>query len=46
MDTLKVNPKKMIVWSWHIIDEIVEYLDKLGYQGEIWVPLPEFKKYR
>jgi hypothetical protein len=45
-ELLKVNPKKMIVWSWHIIDEIVEYLDKLGYQGEIWVPLPEFKKYR
>jgi SAM-dependent methyltransferase len=45
-ELLKINPKKMIVWSWHIIDEIVEYLDKLGYQGEIWVPLPEFKKYR
>lgn len=45
-ELLKINPKKMIVWSWHIIDEIAEYLDKLGYQGEIWVPLPEFKKYR
>jgi SAM-dependent methyltransferase len=45
-EILKVNPKRMIIWSWHIIDEIAEYLDKLGYQGEIWVPLPEFKKYR
>ena len=45
-ELLKVNPKRIIVWSWHIIDEIVDYLDKLGYQGEIWVPLPEFKKYR
>ena len=45
-ELLKVNPKIIIVWSWHIIVEIVEYLDRLGYQGEIWVPLPEFKKYR
>ena len=45
-ELLQVNPKVLIVWSWHIIDEIVEYLNILGYQGEIWVPLPEFKKYR
>lgn len=45
-ELLQVNPKIIIVWSWHIIVEIVEYLDRLGYQGEIWVPLPEFKKYR
>jgi hypothetical protein len=45
-ELLQVNPKALIVWSWHIIDEIVEYLNILGYQGEIWVPLPEFKKYR
>jgi hypothetical protein len=45
-ELLKVNPKIIIVWSWHIIAEIVEYLDRLGFQGEIWVPLPEFKKYR
>ena len=45
-ELLQVNPKTIIVWSWHIIDEIVEYLDRLGYQGEIWVPLPEFKRYR
>ena len=45
-ELLQVNPKVLIVWSWHIIDEIVEYLNILGYQGEIWVPLPEFKKFR
>jgi hypothetical protein len=45
-ELLQVNPEAIIVWSWHIIDEIVEYLNVLGYQGEIWVPLPEFKKYR
>jgi SAM-dependent methyltransferase len=45
-DLLAVDPKVLIVWSWHIIDEIVQYLDLLGYKGEIWVPLPEFRLYR
>ena len=43
---LSSNPEVLIVWSWHIIDEIVPYLDSLGYKGEIWVPLPEFRLYR
>jgi SAM-dependent methyltransferase len=45
-DLLELNPEVLIVWSWHIVDEIVKYLDLLGYRGEIWVPLPEFKLYR
>jgi len=40
------NPQVLIVWSWHIIEEIVIYLNALGYRGEIWVPLPEFRMYR
>lgn len=40
------NPQALIVWSWHIIDEIVKYLDSLGYRGEIWVPLPNFHLHR
>jgi hypothetical protein len=40
------NPKVLIVWSWHIIEEIVSYLDSLGYTGEVWTPLPEFRMYR
>ena len=39
-------PEVLVVWSWHIIDEIVSYLDLLGYRGEIWVPLPKFRMYR
>ena len=27
-------------------EEIIKYLEDLGYEGEIWVPLPEFKRYR
>lgn len=45
-ELLSHNPKVIIVWSWHIIEEIEEYLDSLGYRGEIWVPLPEFRMHR
>ncbi len=47
-DLLALNPppQVLIVWSWHIVEEIVKYLDLLGYRGEIWVPLPEFRLYR
>jgi len=45
-DLLELNPDILIIWSWHIVDEIVKYLDSLGYRGEIWVPLPEFRLYR
>jgi hypothetical protein len=45
-DLLRVNPSVLIIWSWHIVDEIVLYMDTLGYKGDIWVPLPEFKKIR
>jgi len=43
---LSHNPEMLIVWSWHIIEEIADYLNTLGYRGEIWVPLPEFRMYR
>ena len=46
VELLSHDPKVIIVWSWHIIKEIEEYLDSLGYRGEIWVPLPEFRMYR
>ena len=45
-ELLKANPETLIVWSWHITEEIIKYLEDLGYEGEIWVPLPEFKKIR
>ena len=41
-----VNPGHLLIWSWHIIEEITSYLDELGYRGEIWTPLPEFNLYR
>jgi hypothetical protein len=45
-ELLAIEPEFLIVWAWHIVDEIVRYLDLLGYRGEIWVPLPEFRMYR
>jgi SAM-dependent methyltransferase len=40
------NPKKLIVWSWHIIDEIIDYLSQNDFHGEIWVPMPTFRLYK
>jgi hypothetical protein len=41
LHTLSGN--KIIVWAWHIVPEVVDYLAKIGYKGEVWIPLPEFK---
>jgi SAM-dependent methyltransferase len=43
---LEYDVKVLIIWAWHIVEEVVKYLDMIGYRGEIWVPLPEFKMYR
>lgn len=40
------SENRLVIWAWHIADEIVPYLNSLGYVGEIWVPLPEFKRIR
>jgi hypothetical protein len=42
----ELMPARLIVWSWHIIDEICTYLEMSGYHGEIYVPLPEFTLYK
>jgi SAM-dependent methyltransferase len=33
---------QMVLWSWHISDEVLEYLKDLGFKGEVWTPLPKF----
>lgn len=32
----------LILWAWHISDEVIPYILELGYKGSIWVPLPTF----
>ncbi|CAN2170505.1 Methyltransferase domain containing protein [Candidatus Nanopelagicaceae bacterium] len=36
----------VIVWAWHIIEEVCTYLEKMGFCGEIWTPLPKFQLYK
>jgi len=41
------NPDQVIIiWAWHIAEEIRAYLKNLGIPGEYWVPLPEWKMIR
>ncbi len=36
------EPPAMLIWGWHIADEIAGYLRKQGYRGRIYSPLPKF----
>ena len=39
-----INGDNLIIWSWHVVDEIIYYLKKIGFKGSIWKPLPRFEK--
>ena len=34
----------LIIWSWHVVEEIISYLKKIDFKGSIWKPLPMFEK--
>jgi hypothetical protein len=34
----------IILWPWHIQDEVLSYLKELGVKGEVWCPLPTFTR--
>ena len=38
------NPPAMLIWGWHIVDEIAGYLRHHNYKGRIFTPLPIFKE--
>jgi hypothetical protein len=38
------QPSILLIWGWHIADEIRNYLRKQGYQGRIFAPLPTFRE--
>ena len=40
----KNAPKVLLIWAWHIHEEIAGYLRTAGYKGRIFIPLPEFKE--
>ena len=42
----EIDPSAMIIWSWHIVDEILDYLNQIGYRGQIWIPMPTFRLLR
>jgi SAM-dependent methyltransferase len=39
---LEMGYRRLVLWSWHISDEVLKYLKNLGFKGEVWTPLPEF----
>jgi SAM-dependent methyltransferase len=46
-DTELANSRgTIIVWAWHIIDEVTEQLEGLGFKGEVWTPLPKFELFK
>ena len=38
----RVQPENMLIWGWHIAEEIRDYLRKQGFEGRIFRPLPDF----
>lgn len=34
----------IVIWAWHISDEVARYLRKLGFRGRLWRPLPVFER--
>ena len=39
---LQDRDSELVLWAWHIPQEVVPYIRKLGFTGNIWTPLPEF----
>lgn len=42
----QIKPGVVIVWAWHIIEEVCNYLEGLHFIGEVWTPMPRFELYR
>lgn len=34
----------LVIWAWHISDEVAKYLRELGFRGQLWRPLPVFER--
>jgi len=40
---LENNYTDLVIWAWHISDEVSLYLRDLGFTGRIWKPMPTFE---
>ncbi len=40
---LESNYTDLVIWAWHISDEVSLYLRDLGFTGRIWKPMPTFE---
>lgn len=38
------RPENLVLWAWHIADEIRDYLASLGFDGALWSPMPQFHR--
>ena len=38
------RPEVILIWAWHIHEEIAEYLRFEGFKGRLFTPLPTFKE--
>jgi hypothetical protein len=41
-DLIESGIERLVLWSWHISDEVLDYLRLLGFKGDVWTPLPKF----
>ena len=37
-------PDAMLIWAWHISDEVARYIRAQGFQGKLYRPLPSFQE--
>jgi hypothetical protein len=40
----RVCPDAMVIWGWHIAEEIAGYVKAGGYRGKLYSPLPRFRQ--
>ncbi|MDI1311675.1 class I SAM-dependent methyltransferase [Prosthecobacter sp.] len=38
------HPPAILIWAWHIVDEVESYLREHGYRGRIFTPLPVLRE--
>lgn len=34
----------LIIWAWHISEEVAHYVRGLGFKGRLWTPMPVFEQ--